>query len=57
VTESTYTRGQDFTPAPLVLDCLGGPERPAQAVVGDLGGPYLDLGALERLHRSVYPRG
>lgn len=57
VTESTYTQGQDFSPAPLVLDCFGEPDRPARAIEGDLGGaPYLDLAALDRLHRSVYPR-
>jgi len=57
VTESTYTRGQDFTPAPLVVDCLGEPDQPARAIVGDLGGAaFLDLAALDRLHRSVYPR-
>lgn len=56
VTESTYTRGQDFGSAPLVLDSLGEPERPAQIVAGSLGGAeYLDLAALERLHRCVYP--
>ena len=58
VTESTYTRGQDFSPAPLVLDCLGEPDQPARAIVGDLGGAScLDLAALDRLHQSVYPRG
>jgi HAD superfamily hydrolase (TIGR01509 family) len=58
VTESTYTRGQDFGGAPLVLDCLGEPDRPAQVIAGDLGGAaFLDLAALERLHRSVYPSG
>lgn len=56
VTESTYTRGQDFGAAPLVLDCLGEPDRPARAIAGNLGGAaYLDLAGLERLHRSVYP--
>ena len=58
VTESTYTRGQDFGSAPLVLDCLGEPDRPARAIAGDLGGAScLDLAALDRLHRSVYPPG
>jgi len=55
VTESTYTQGQDFRGAPMVLDCLGEPDEPARALVGDLGGAaFLDLAALERLHRSVY---
>jgi HAD superfamily hydrolase (TIGR01509 family) len=58
VTESTYTQGQDFAGAALVLDCLGEPGRPARAIAGDLGGAAcLDLAALDRLHRSVYPRG
>lgn len=58
VTESTYTRGQDFGAAPLVLDCLGEPGQPARVLKGDLGGTaYLDLAALDRLHRSIYPRG
>lgn len=57
VTESTYTRGQDFGGAALVLDCLGDPDQPARAIAGDLAGAsYLDLAALERLHRSVYRR-
>ncbi|MGE5154410.1 MAG: HAD family hydrolase [Bdellovibrio bacteriovorus] len=57
VTESTYTEGQDFGGAALVLDCLGEPDLPARVLAGDLGGAsYLDLGALERLHQSVYPR-
>lgn len=58
VTESTYTRGQDFGAAPLVLDGLGEPCQPPRVLSGDLGGSdYLDLAALGRLHRSVYPRG
>ena len=55
VTESTYTRGEDFGAAPLVVDGLGEPDRPARVLKGDLVGPVVDLAALRRLHRQVYP--
>lgn len=55
VTESTYTRGQDFGLAPLVVDGLGGPGEPVRVVSGDLGGAdYVDLGVLRRLHAALY---
>ncbi len=57
IVESTYTRGQDFDAAPLVVDRLGDAGAPARAIKGDLGGAaYVDLAVLDRLHRSVYPR-
>ena len=57
ITESTYTRGQDFGPATLVVDRLGEPGEPARAIKGDLGGaPFVDLSVLDRLHRWAYPR-
>ena len=57
ITQSTYTRGQDFGPALLVVDRLGDPGEPARAIKGDLGGaPFVDLSVLDRLHRWAYPR-
>ncbi len=56
ITESTYTRGQDFGASPLVVDGLGDPGAPVDVVKGDLGdSPWVDLAVLDRLHRSVYP--
>jgi HAD superfamily hydrolase (TIGR01509 family) len=55
VTESTYTQGQDFDDAPLVVDCLGEADQPARVLQGELGGTLVDLAALRRLHRRVYP--
>ena len=58
VTTSTYTRAQDFGNAPLVLDSLGEPDQPAQVIAGTLAPhPYVDLEALDRLHRQVYGCG
>ncbi len=58
VTTSTYTQGQDFGAAPLVLDSLGEPDRPARVIAGTLAPhPYVDLEALDRLHRQVYGIG
>ena len=58
VTESTYTAGQDFGAAALVVDSLGEPGATARAVSGDLAGAeVVDLAALRRLHARVYPEG
>jgi hypothetical protein len=55
VTISSYTEGQDFSAAPLVVDQLGEPDQPASAVVGDLNGRVcVDLELLRGLHRQVY---
>lgn len=58
VTESTYTQGQDFGAAPLVVDGLGEPGAPVRVIAGDLAGAELvDLDVLCRLHASVYAGG
>lgn len=55
VTFSSYTSGQDFSGAALVVDRLGEPGQPATAVSGELGGPaYVDLDVLKALHRRVF---
>ena len=55
VTVNDYTRDQDLGAAPLVLDQLGEPERPARVLQGELEVPsYVDLAVLERLHRHVF---
>ena len=55
VTVNDYTSGQDFGPAPLVVDQLGEPGSPPRVLVGDLGARALiDLEALEQLHRRIY---
>jgi HAD superfamily hydrolase (TIGR01509 family) len=54
ITESTYTRGQDFGAAPLVVDGLGEPGAPARAISGVLDGAgYVDLAELRRLHAAA----
>jgi HAD superfamily hydrolase (TIGR01509 family) len=55
VTVSSYTQGQDFSAAPLVVDQLGEPDQPAIALVGDLSGrSCVDLELLRGLHRQVF---
>jgi HAD superfamily hydrolase (TIGR01509 family) len=55
VTVSSYTLGQDFTGAPLVVDQLGGPDAPVTAIVGDLGGAsYVDLDVLRALRERTF---
>lgn len=55
VTFSSYTSGQDFSGAALVVDQLGEPAQPAVAVSGELGGPaYVDLDVLKALHGRVF---
>ncbi|MGB5834185.1 MAG: HAD family hydrolase [Thiohalocapsa sp.] len=56
VTVNSYTAGQDFTGAALVLDSLGEPDQPATAVSGDLAGHRcVDVELLRSLHRQVFP--
>jgi HAD superfamily hydrolase (TIGR01509 family) len=58
VTESTYTEGEDFTGAALVADGLGEPGTPAKVRAGVLeGADYVDLRALDVMHRRVYAQG
>ncbi|MCF7991336.1 MAG: HAD family hydrolase [Thiohalocapsa sp.] len=58
VTESSYTAGQDFSGAALVVDRLGEPGAPAKALQGELGGAsVVDLGVLRRLHGRIYGAG
>lgn len=55
VTVSSYTAGQDFSGAALVVDRLGEPDEPATAVTGALGGQaYVNLDQLRALHRDVF---
>ena len=55
VTVSSYTAGQDFSGAALVVDRLGEPDEPTTAVTGALGGQVcVDLDLLRALHRSVF---
>jgi len=56
VTVSSYTSGQDFTGASLVVDTLGEPGQPAAAMAGDLRGhACVDLALLRALHREAFP--
>ncbi len=55
VTVNDYTRDQDLRDAPLVVDQLGEPDRPARVLAGDLGEVQIvDLALLDRLHRAVF---
>lgn len=57
VTVGSYTEGQDFAGAPLVVDGLGEPDEPVTVLSGDLDGrPYVDLAALAAMHARVYGR-
>jgi HAD superfamily hydrolase (TIGR01509 family) len=56
VTVNDYTAGQDFASASLVVDQLGDPGQPARPLSGELSGkPFVDLDALDRIHRLAYP--
>lgn len=56
VTLNDYTRDQNFARIPLVVDQLGEPDAPPRILTGTLGGSTcVDLAALDRLHRQVYP--
>jgi HAD superfamily hydrolase (TIGR01509 family) len=62
VTESSYTVGQDFTGAALILDQFGEPGSPARVLGGaaaaaELVQGHLDLGAIERVFRHLHPGG
>jgi hypothetical protein len=58
VTVNDYTAEQDLRDAPLLVDHLGEPDRPARAMIGDLGDSRMvDLETLDRLHRAVFGRG
>ncbi|RKT46238.1 HAD family hydrolase [Thiocapsa rosea] len=58
VTVNDYTAGQDLSDAPLVVDHLGEPDRPARALIGDLGERRMvDLETLDRLHCAAFGRG
>ena len=53
VTVNSYTRHEDFTGAALVVDQLGEPDSPCQALSGDLGGTKMvDVALLRRLHEQ-----
>jgi HAD superfamily hydrolase (TIGR01509 family) len=55
VTTSSYTESQDFGGATLVVDQLGEPGDPANALIGDLGGAdCVDLEVLRRLRAQVF---
>lgn len=54
VTVNGYTRHEDFTGATLVVDQLGEPDSPCQALSGDLGGAgMVDVALLRRLHEQA----
>ena len=56
VTVNDYTAAQDFAAAPLVVDRLGDPGQPVRVLSGALGGsPFVDLAALDRMHRLAHP--
>jgi len=58
VTVNAYTREQDFSSVPLVVDQLGEPEAPAHALSGDLEGRCcVDMNCLRRLHESIWSSG
>ncbi len=55
VTVSSYTAGQEFDGAALVVDRLGEPGEPATALQGDLGGAEcVDVALLRRLRDRVF---
>lgn len=57
VTVSTYTAGQDFGAAPLVVDKLGEPDQPPRVFAGDLGpSRCVDLAALAALRARRFMR-
>jgi HAD superfamily hydrolase (TIGR01509 family) len=58
VTESSYTRGQDFEGAALVVDGFGEPGDPVRVRAGELeASDLVDLPALAAMHRRVYRVG
>ncbi|MBI3453358.1 MAG: HAD-IA family hydrolase [Rhodospirillales bacterium] len=54
VTVSTYTDGQDFSGAAIVLSDLGEPEHPFRVLAGDaFGGHFADCALLQRWHETA----
>jgi len=54
VTVNGYTRGEDFSGAGLIVDHLGDPGEPCQALQGDLGGRQMvDVALLRELHEQT----
>lgn len=52
ITESEYTRGEDFEGALAVLDSLGEPAQPCRVLHGDIGdAAYVDVALLRHLAR------
>lgn len=55
VTVNAYTRDHDFTGASLVIDELGGPERPFTVIQGEAGeARWVDLDLLAEVHRRAH---
>lgn len=58
VTVNAYTEDQDFCGAALVTDGFGDPDSPVRVLQGTLdGSDYIDLSALDAMHRRVYAAG
>jgi len=58
VTVNAYTVQDDFSGAALVTDGLGEPDLPVKVLRGSLGGAdYIDLAALDAMHRWAYAGG
>ena len=54
VTPTSWSEGQDFGGADLLLRSLGDPDAPLQAGDATLaGGPYLALARLQQLHAAA----
>lgn len=55
VTLNSYTRDEDMSGAALVVDGLGDPGQPVNALSGALEGPgWIDLSTLRAMHARVY---
>jgi HAD superfamily hydrolase (TIGR01509 family) len=55
VVVSSYTKGQDFASAALVVNEFGGPDAPVEVLAGELEtAHHIDLASLDALHRRVY---
>jgi beta-phosphoglucomutase-like phosphatase (HAD superfamily) len=53
ITVNDYTQSEDFSEAILVVNHLGEPLLPFNAILGDIGNAsYLDLALLRRLHSN-----
>ncbi len=53
VTVNSYTMGEDFTGAALVLDGLGEPAQACEVLAGGMKGDYLAVDTLSKLLRSA----